>query len=74
MDNIYQMISDTLFMIQNTLYVYHMASKHTLFYGIYGDSWTTRLENMILGQLKIGERQAICRGLVSGHAVSQHIL
>ena len=35
----------------------------TAFIATFEKSWQTRLENMILGQLKIGERQANCRGL-----------
>ena len=64
-ENINQM---TLFVIQNTLFVtQNTANVNIQFYCIYGDGKKiiayTRLENMILGQLKIGEDQAKCRAL-----------
>ena len=69
-ENINQM---TLFVIQNTLFVtqntanVNQMTQNIQFYCIYGDGkkiiTCTRLENMILGQLKIGEDQAKCRAL-----------
>ena len=58
------MIRNTLFVTQTTLFVNQMT-QDTLFYDIYGDGHTS-LENMILGQFKMGENQAKCRTLQSG--------
>ena len=61
------MIHNTLFLTQNTLFVNQMT-QDTLFYGIYGDKQTS-LENMTLGQLKMGENQAKSRALQSGKPI-----
>ena len=68
-------MENTLFMIQNpqhrtqsTQFTIQMTQT-TLVHGIYGDGRTShnmRLENMILVQLKIEERQATCGGLSPG--------
>ena len=54
---------DTLSMTQNTLFVNHMTQYSILRHLWLKESYPTRLENMILSQLRIGELQAICEGL-----------
>ena len=75
MENISHMTSNTLFMIQNSLLrtqstLFAMqVTQTTLVQGIYGDGWKShdmRLDNMILVQLKIEERQATCGALRRG--------
>ena len=75
MENISHMTQNTLLMIQNSLprtrstqFAIQMTQT-TLVHGIYGDgqkSHNMRLENMILVQLKIEERQTTCGGLSPG--------
>ena len=50
-----------MFVTQNSLFVNHTTQKTILRH--LSRRSCTRLENMILGQLKIGERQAFCGGL-----------
>ena len=79
MENISHMTQNTLLMIQNSLprtrstqFAIQMTQT-TLVHGIYGDgqkSHNMRLENMILVQLKIEERQTTCGGLSPCHLVT----
>ena len=79
MEYISHMTQNTLFMIQNSLprtqstqFAIQMTQT-TLVHGIYGDgqkSHNMRLENMILVQLKIEERQTTCGGLSPCHLVT----
>ena len=50
-------------MTQNTLFVNQMTQHSILRHLWLKESYPTRLENMILSQLRIGELQAICEGL-----------
>ena len=72
MEYISHMTQNTLFMIQNPLHrtqstqITIQMTQTTLIHGIYGAGWKSynmRLENMILVQLKIEERQTTCGGL-----------
>ena len=50
-------------MTQNTPVVNQMTQHSILRHLWLKESYPTRLENMILSQLKIGELQAFCEGL-----------
>ena len=70
------MIQNTLSMTQNNLFVNQMTQNtlFTAFIATEEKSKHTRLENMILGQLKIGEHQAKCRALITDALLLNHVM
>ena len=81
MENIKQKNKNTMFMTQNTLFmtqntlIVNQMTQNTLFTAFIASvekSKHARLENMILGQLKIGEHQVTCRAL--HHSRMYHLI
>ena len=59
---IHDLIKNTLFVTQNTLFVNQMTKKNSILRHLWWrlKNQQTCLENMILGQLKMGEHEAKC--------------